>query len=400
MRIPIMDVKLAQEELRGQIGSVVARVMASGVYILGPELDSFEREFAGFCGVNHCLGTSSGYDALYLILRALNVGYGDHVIVPAHCFISLWFTVTAVGAVPVPVEPDPKTLNIDPAQIEAVITPQTKAIIALHLYGRPAEMAPILDIARPRGIKVIEEVSQAHGAIYRGRRVGSWGDAAAIDFYPTLNLGAAGDGGAVLTSDLALAERVKSLRNFGAKGKAFGSEFGITSRLGELQAAVLRVKLPRLDAWNLLRRKQADAYQKALAQTPGIVLPEESSEPDTNHVWHRYVVRHPHRDAIAKGLHQAGIQTLVHYAEPPYFAPPYQTLGYTRGSYPVAEQMCQEVLSLPIGPHLSIPQILHVAEFVEREARVAQGDLPPDRTAPPSPPVAPAEPEVQPDSPY
>ncbi|MBK6880132.1 MAG: DegT/DnrJ/EryC1/StrS family aminotransferase [Elusimicrobia bacterium] len=376
IKIPFMDVRQGQEDLRGPIGAAVARVMSSGVYILGPELDGFEREFSSYCGAQHCIGVSSGYDALYLILRGYNIGPGDEVIVPAHCFISLWFTVSAVGAVPIPVEPDPRTLNIDPAKIVEKINSRTKAIVALHIYGQPADMTPLLDVARARGVKVIEDMSQAHGAYYRGRRVGSWGDAAAVDFYPTLNLGAAGDGGAVVTSDNALAERVRSLRNFGAKGKVFGLEIGITSRLGELQASVLRIKLQHLDVWNEIRRKQAVVYQTALEKAPGVIRPEVLNFEGADHVWHRYVIRHPQRDVLARALHTAGIQTMVHYPDPPHFAPPYLRATPGVGGYPITEKMCREVLSLPIGPHLTVPQILQVAQAVSREAHLLQGQNP------------------------
>jgi dTDP-4-amino-4,6-dideoxygalactose transaminase len=365
-----MDVKLAQEELRGQIAAVVARVLASGVYILGPELASFEKDFAAFHGVQHCLGTGTGYDALHLILRAMNIGPGDEVIVPANCFVSLWFGVSSVGATPVPVDADEKTFNVDPGLIAKALTPRTKAILVHHLYGQPADLAPILDIARGAKIKVVEEVTQAHGAHYRQRRAGSWGDAAAFDFYPTLNLGAVGDGGAILTNDLALADRMRSLRNFGAVGKQFGVEKGITSRLGELQAAVLRVKLNRLDSWNEIRRKQAAVLLKTLEHTPGIVLPHVLLHEGSDHVWHRFVIRHPLRDDIAKALLAAGIQTMVHYAEPPHLSAAYAELGKGPGSFPVTEKLCKEVLTLPIGPHLTIPQILLVAEGVDREARL------------------------------
>lgn len=388
MKIPFMDIKLAQDELRAEIGADIGRVMASGVYILGPELDGFEREFANYCGTSQGIGVSSGYDALFLIFRAMGIGPGDQVIVPAYCFVSLWFAVNAVGAVPVPVEPDPSTMNMDPTQIAAAVTPQTKAILVHHMFGQPADMAPILEVAKARRLKVVEEVSQAHGASYRGRRAGSWGDAAAFDFYPTLNLGAVGDGGAILTNDAELAERIRALRNFGFRGKKFGAEKGITSRLGEIQAAVLRTKLHRLEAWNDLRRKQAAVYQKALENTPGLTRPEVLNQEGTSHVWHRYVIRHPRRTEIAKALDIVGIQTMVHYAEPPHLSSAYAEMKWGPGAFPISEKTSREVLSLPIGPHLNMTQIAQVAQAVDREAHLRAGGAgPAPRFGIPSPAV-------------
>jgi dTDP-3-amino-3,4,6-trideoxy-alpha-D-glucose transaminase len=366
-----MDVKLAQQELRSEIGAVVARVMASGVYILGPELDAFEKEFAVFNGTEHCVGVGSGFDGLCLILRAMDIGAGDEVIVPAHCFVSLWFAVTSVGATPIPVEPNPNTYNMDPAAMERAITSKTKAVIVLHLYGQPAEMKTLVPIAHGRGLKVIEDVSQAHGARWGDRRVGGWGDAASFCFFPPLNLGATGDGGAVLSNDKNLTERVKSLRSYGSLGKNFGREWGMNSRLGEIQASVLRVKLHKLDEWNMLRRRQADLYRKILTGAPGVTLPGLSE--GAEHVWHRFVIRHAQRDSLAKALQVAGVQTFVHYPMPPHFSQAYSHAGFNRGQFPITETLCREVLSLPIGPHLSMAQIQQAATLVVREASALVG---------------------------
>jgi dTDP-4-amino-4,6-dideoxygalactose transaminase len=326
--------------------------MASGQYILGPELKAFETEFAEYCGAPHCVGVGSGLEALHLVLRAWGLGPGDEVIVPSNTFIATWLAVSYAGAKPIPVEPREDTYNLDPERIEAAITPNTRAIIAVHLYGQPADMDAIVQIARRHGLKVLEDAAQAHGARYKGRPIGSLADAAAFSFYPGKNLGAFGDGGAVTTEDAGLAERLRALRNYGSALKYHHPIQGFNSRLDELQAALLRIKLRKLDEWNARRRRVADWYYRTLPRAlPGSVLPTvpEWAEP----AWHLFVVRSRERDALQARLTAQGIGTLIHYPVPPHLQEAYRDLGYRSGSFPIAERLAHEVLSLPISPHLS-----------------------------------------------
>ena len=350
MNVPFLDLKAAYEELRSDFDSAHRRVMDSGWYLLGREIEAFEAEFAAYCGAKHAVGVANGLDALHLILRAYGIGPGDEVIVPANTYIATWLAVSHAGAVPVPVEPDPQTCNLDPVRIEAALTPRTRAIMPVHLYGRPADMDPILDIARRRGLKVVEDNAQAHGARYNGRRTGGLGDAAGTSFYPGKNLGAFGDGGAVTTNDPELAARVRLLRNYGSKVKYEHEIQGFNSRLDELQAAFLRVKLGVLDEWNRRRAAVAERYRAAFADT-GLRLPAPS--PAGGHVWHLYTVRHAGRDRLRDFLEQAGVGTGIHYPIPPHLQPAYASLGLREGAFPVSEKIHREILSLPMGPHLS-----------------------------------------------
>ena len=350
MTVPFLDLSAPWRELQDELDAAWRRVMESGWYILGKEVAAFEEEFAAYCGVRHCIGVGNGLDALHLILRGYGIGPGDEVIVPANTYIATWLAVTYAGATPVPVEPDEATFNLDPARIEAALTPRTRAIMPVHLYGQPADLDPITAVARRHGLKVIEDAAQAHGARYRGRRCGSLGDAAGFSFYPGKNLGAIGDGGAVTTDDDDLAGRLRMLRNYGSSRKYVNEVAGFNSRLDELQAALLRVKLSRLDDWNGRRRAVAAAYLDALAGT-GLLLPTVPgwAEP----VWHLFVVRCPNRDAVTAQLDGHGIRWLVHYPIPPHRQDAYRDLGYGEGSFPLAEQLSREVLSLPMGPHLT-----------------------------------------------
>ena len=350
MTVPFLDLSAPWRELQDELDAAWRRVMESGWYILGKEVAAFEEEFAAYCGVRHCIGVGNGLDALHLILRGYGIGPGDEVIVPANTYIATWLAVTYAGATPVPVEPDEATFNLDPARIEAALTPRTRAIMPVHLYGQPADLDPITAVARRHGLKVIEDAAQAHGARYRGRRCGSLGDAAGFSFYPGKNLGAIGDGGAVTTDDDDLAGRLRMLRNYGSSRKYVNEVAGFNSRLDELQAALLRVKLSRLDDWNGRRRAVAAAYLDALAGT-GLLLPTAPcwAEP----VWHLFVVRCPNRDAVTAQLDGHGIGWLVHYPIPPHRQDAYRDLGYGEGSFPLAEQLSREVLSLPMGPHLT-----------------------------------------------
>lgn len=349
-QIPFLDLQEPHVELRHELEPALDRVLNSGWYILGPEVEAFEAEFADYCEASHCVGVASGLDALQLALRAMGVGPGDEVIVPSNTYIATWLAVSHCGAVPVPVEPEPRTYNIDPERIEAAITPRTKVILPVHLYGQPADLDPLLAIAAKHGLKVLEDAAQAHGARYKGKRIGAHGDAVAWSFYPGKNLGALGDGGAVTTNDPEIADRIRVLRNYGSRVKYVNEVRGYNSRLDPLQAAVLRVKLKHLDNWNDRRRAVAAAYAEGL-QTTGLVLPHvpDWAEP----VWHLYVVRAPDRDGLQKRLTVAGVGTLIHYPIPPHMQTAYADLGITPDALPLARQLAGEVLSLPIGPHLS-----------------------------------------------
>lgn len=361
MSIPFLDLKSPYLELKAELDAAYHRVMESGWYLLGGETEAFEAEFASYCGVRHCIGVGNGLDALHLILRGLDIGPGDEVIVPSNTYIATWLAVSYAGATPVPVEPDEKTYNLDPRLIERAITPRTKAIIPVHLYGQPAEMDEINSIARRHCLKVIEDAAQAHGAWYKGRRTGGLGHAAGFSFYPGKNLGALGDGGAVTTNDDDLAERIRTLRNYGSKAKYSHLEKGFNSRLDELQAALLRVKLARLDEWNERRTHVAAAYTAAL-QKAALSLPFVADYCQS--AWHLFVVRTSARDRLQERLKRADIGTLVHYPVPPNLQPAYLDLGYAVGSFPLAEQLAEEVLSLPMGPHLDIQDAEKVAAII------------------------------------
>lgn len=354
MNIPFLDLRGAYLELQANLDAAWLRVMASGRYILGEELNSFEKEFAAFCGAGHCVGVGNGLDALELVLRGYGIGAGEEVIVPANTFIATWLAVSRVGAVPVPVEPDKGTYTIAVERIEAAISARTRAVIPVHLYGQPADMDPINELARKHGLKVIEDAAQAHGARYRGRPAGSLGDAAAFSFYPGKNLGAFGDGGAVVTGDGRLAERLRRLRNYGSAVKYRHEAIGVNSRLDELQAALLRVKLARLEEWNRRRCRMAAGYLNAFSNVPLLTLPRipAGCEP----VWHLFVVRHPKRDDLQQHLSQAGVETLIHYPIPPHLSGAYAQRGFGRGDFPITERIAATALSLPIGPHLG-PQM-------------------------------------------
>ena len=348
--IPFLDLKVATSELRPEFDAAYRRVMDSGWFLLGQELDAFEAEFAAYCNCRYCVGVANGLDALHLILRAYGIGAGDEVIVPSHTFIATWLAVTYAGATPVPVEVNPATYNMDPARIEASITPRTKAIMPVHLYGQPADMDPIMEIAARHGLKVIEDNAQAQGALYHRRKTGSLGHAAATSFYPGKNLGALGDAGAVTTNDHDLAEKVRTLRNYGARVKYQHDLSGFNSRIDELQAAFLRVKLRKLDEWNTRRKVVARQYLEGLAGIPGITLPAVPEWADP--VWHLFVVRTAQRDDLQKKLAAAGIGTLIHYPVPPHLSGAYSATN-TFPLLPIAEQLANTVLSLPIGPHLN-----------------------------------------------
>ncbi|HSW83546.1 MAG TPA: DegT/DnrJ/EryC1/StrS family aminotransferase [Usitatibacter sp.] len=357
--IPLLDLKALNAPFQREIDLALLRVAHSGRYILGPEVARFESEWAAYCGTTHCVGVASGLDALRLILMGYGIGPGDEVIVPSNTYIATWLAVSLAGATPVPVEPDPRTFNIDPAQIDAAVTSRTKAIIPVHLYGLPAHMSAIRYIADCHGLLVIEDAAQAHGATYEGRKVGSLGNAAAFSFYSTKNLGALGDAGAVTTNDPALACRIMRLRNYGGVGRVDHTVRGINSRLDEMQAAVLRVKLQRLDAMNDDRHQRANVYFSRLGG---------GYKADSTHVFHQFVIRTARRDALQAALAERGIHTDIHYPVPPHLEGAYSR-EFRPGQFPIAEQLANEVLSLPIGNDIDVrPIAAAVAQAIEREA--------------------------------
>jgi dTDP-4-amino-4,6-dideoxygalactose transaminase len=360
--IPFIDLRAAHEEIGAELNAAVSRVVDSGWYLLGPELESFEGEFAEYCGTRHCVGVGSGLSALELALQAAGIGPGDEVIVPAYTWVATWIAVTKTGARPVPVDVEEHTYNIDPRQIPAAITSSTAAIVPVHLRGQPADMDAVAEIADAHGLVVIDDAAQAHGAAHRGRRVGSLATAAAFSFYPTKNLGALGDGGAVTTDDDEIADRVRLLRNYGTRGRYEIETAGVNSRLAEIQAAVLRAKLPRLDAWNADRARIAESYRQAFRDQDSLMLPEV---PDwAGPVWHLFVIGHPDRDACRAALHEQGIGTLIHYPVPPHLSGAYADLELPRGSFPVTERLADATLSLPIYPQLAPKACAEVAAAV------------------------------------
>jgi len=368
MSVPFLDLRAAYLELKTEIDAAVAATLDGGWYIGGEPLARFEAEFAGYCEAGHCVGTANGLDALVLALEALEIGSGDEVIVPSHTYIATWLAVTRNGATIVPVEPDPATRNIDPARIEAAITERTRAIMPVHLYGLPADLDPILEIARRHRLKVVEDAAQAHGARYRGKRIGAHGDIVCWSFYPGKNLGAMGDGGAITTDDPALANRVRELGNYGSSAKYVHDRQGVNSRLDTLQAAILSAKLPNLDAWNERRRAIAAQYRDMLAGS-GLTLPATPNWAEP--VWHLYVVETGGREALQEQLREQGIATLIHYPCAPHLQKAYAGLGMGPGSFPLAERLAERVLSLPIGPQLPLADAARVAEAIGRAARVA-----------------------------
>ncbi len=366
MTVPFLDLGAAYRELKHDIDAAVARVLESGWYILGPEVEAFETAFAQYCAANHAIGVANGLDALIVSLRALGIEHGDEVIVPANTYIATWFAVSDLGAVPVPVDPNPATHNIDPEQIEAAITPATRAIIAVHLYGQPADLAPIAAIARQYRLALIEDAAQCVGACYRGTRIGAYGDAVCWSFYPGKNLGAMGDGGAVTTNNAALAATIRKFGNYGSDKKYVHQMQGINSRLDPLQAAVLHVKLRHLDEWTERRRRIAMHYLEGFSGLKGIILPHVPQWADP--VWHLFVIRSPQRAALQAHLTDEGIATLIHYPTPPHRQGAYQTGWRTPTPLPIAERLAQEVLSLPIGPHMppeDVARVIHAVKTFE-----------------------------------
>jgi dTDP-3-amino-3,4,6-trideoxy-alpha-D-glucose transaminase len=358
--IKFLDLQAVYRQDQAAYDAAYRRVMDSGRWIMGPELEAFEAEFAAFGGRRHAIGVGNGLDALALALQVAGIGAGDEVLVPAHTFIASWLAVRMVGAVPRPVEPAPGLYNIDAAGVEAALTPRTRAVMPVHLYGAPADPAAIRSLCEARGLLLLEDAAQAHGTRHRGEPTGGFGRLAAYSFYPGKNLGAFGDAGAVVTDDDTLAAALRTRRNYGSAVRYQHDSEGVNSRLDELQAAFLRVRLARLPAHNELRRAQAARYAERLGGAPGLALPAvpQGDEP----VWHLFVVRHPHRDALREALAAQGIETLIHYPKPVYRFPPFAQHAPQGRS--ASDTLCDEVLSLPVGPHLQLDDIDRVAEVV------------------------------------
>ncbi len=358
MKIPILDLKPAYDELRPELDAAYHRVMDSGWLLLGKELESFETEYAASVGAAHCIGVANGLEAMQLVLMALGVGPGDEVIVPSHGYIATWLAVTHVGARPVPCEPDPLTYNLAPSRLAALITPRTKVILPIHLYGQTADLTAINAVAAQKNLFVLEDAAQSHGACSHGKQAGVLGHAAGVSFYPSKNLGALADAGAVTTNDAALANQLRHLRNYGSKVRYHNEVLGLNSRLSELQAAFLRAKLPHLAAWNARRVALAARYLAQLAPLAAaghLTLPHVPAWADP--VWHLFVIRTARRAALQAHLAAAGIGTGIHYPIPPHLSNAYRAAGWKRGDFPLAEQFADEVLSLPVGPHHTAEQI-------------------------------------------
>ena len=361
--IPFLDLKNINAQYRSELTEAITRVINSGWYILGNEVKQFEQEFAQYCGTEYCLGVANGLDALVLILRAYKemgvISEGDEVIVPANTYIASILAISENGLKPVLVEPDPKTFNLDPTLIEKHISKRTKAILAVHLYGQVSAMDEIGVIGRKHNLKVIEDCAQSHGALYKGKKVGSLGDAAGFSFYPGKNLGALGDAGAVTTSDSELASAISALRNYGSHEKYKNLYKGMNSRLDEMQAAILRVKLRYLDQEILERRKVAELYQSRI-NLQALTLPVVT-DPKA-HVWHLFVVRHAHREKLASYLRESGVQTMEHYPIPPHKQQAYSEL---EGMHlPISESLHKEVLSLPLSPVMPLKDAARVADLI------------------------------------
>ena len=364
MTVPFASFRPMHDELRDQLDQAYSKVMDSSFYIRGEECKAFEEEFAAYCGAKYCVGVANGLDALCLILKAMGIGEGDEVIVPSNTFIATALAVSYTGAKPVFVEPELKSYNMDPARLEEAVTDKTKAVIAVHLQGRPADMERILRVAKKYDLKVIEDAAQAHGAEYKGKKVGTFGDAAGFSFYPGKNLSALGDGGAVVTNDQELADKVRAMGNYGSDYKYSHIYKGVNSRLDEMQAAFLRVKLTRLDKWNAARGAIAEKYFAGITNEK-IVLP---LKPDAEfaHVYHVFVIRCRQRDALEAYLAEHGVGTVKHYPIPMHLQACYADLGYQKGDFPIAEEISDTVISLPMFYGMTDEQIQYVIDVINQ----------------------------------
>jgi len=359
--IPFLNLRAINSRFRDEFIEEFNQVLASGQFICGTKLEGFEAAFAKFCGTKYCIGVGNGLDALRLILTACGIGSGDEVIVPSNTFIATWLAVTAVGAVPVPVEPEPKSFNIDPELISEKITKRTKAIITVHLYGQPAKIIELKNIAEKNNILLIEDAAQAHGATFDGQKVGGFGEAAAFSFYPGKNLGALGDGGGITTNNPLLYEKICLLRNYGSKIKYQHDLIGNNSRLDELQAAILHVKLKKLDFDNARRIEIARIYQDEI-KLDVVTLP--STQENSSSVWHLFVIKSKFRDFIQSELFKKNISTMIHYPTPPHLQSAYKNLGLKIGDLPIAEQLSKEILSLPISPVMQNSEVEYIVNTI------------------------------------
>jgi len=359
--IPFAELRSQYASIKDDIDEAIQRVLENGWYILGENVERFEKEFADYCGAKYAIGVGSGTEALHLALLACGVQPGDEVITVPNTAVPTASAISFANAVPVFVDIDPVSYNMDPTQIERRITPRTRAVIPVHLYGQAADMDPILEVAHRHNLKVVEDAAQAHGTEYRGKRVGALGDVGCFSFYPSKNLGAYGDGGAIVTNDEDLAQNAFLLRNYGQKTRYYHSTKGFNSRLDELQAAVLRVKLRYLDSWNEARRQRAARYDRLLANS-GVTTPAEM--PYGRHIYHLYVIRSPKRDDLQRFLESRGIGTIIHYPVPIHLQEAYQDLGQAPGSFPIAERHAREALSLPMYPELPEESIERIAEAI------------------------------------
>lgn len=367
MSVPILDLKAQYVTIQDEVRAAIDSVLERQHFILGPEVKALEKEIADYCGTKYAVGVASGTDALILGLRACGIGLGDEVIVPSFTFIATADAVSALGATPVFAEIDNDTMNLDPVSVAKVITSRTKAIVPVHLYGQCVDMDPLLELAKAHGLKVVEDTAQAIGATYKGRHAASMGDVGCISFFPSKNLGGYGDGGMVVTNSDEIAKHLISLRAHGSIKKYFSEEQGWNSRLDELQAAILRVKLRKLNQWNSGRRAAADRYDKLLQNCEGITLPGRSGFGE--HVFHQYTVRVRQRDVVQKRLADAGVTTMVYYPTPIHLQPIYASFGGRTGDLPVTESACDMALSLPMFPEITAEQIEYVCDALKQAVR-------------------------------
>jgi dTDP-4-amino-4,6-dideoxygalactose transaminase len=367
--IPFLDLKAQYEGIRTELEPAVLRVLASGQYVLGSEVEAFEREFAAYCGAAQAIAVNTGTSALHLTLLAAGVGPGDEVVTVPFTFVATVSAICYTGARPVFVDVEPRTFTMDAGSLEAAITPRTRAIVPVHLYGQMADMDPILEIGRRHGVPIIEDACQAHGAEYRGRRAGGIGLSGCFSFYPGKNLGACGEGGIVVTSDEAHAKTIRKLRDWGQTSRYHHDLKGFNYRMDAVQAAILRIKLAHLDAWTEARRRNAQHYAELLSGSPLVELPDEVL--GRRHVYHVFAIRAPRRDELRRSLEQAGVQTGLHYPVPVHLQPAHADLGYRVGDFPVSEAAARRVLSLPMFPELTSGQIARVVDAIHEEAHVA-----------------------------
>jgi dTDP-4-amino-4,6-dideoxygalactose transaminase len=361
MNVPYFDLPAQIKSLRPELDAAIARTLDSCAFCLGPEVAQFERSLAGYVGSPHCVGFNSGTSALHVAMRNLDIGPGDEVVTTPFTFIATSWAIAYVGAKPVFVDIDPATMNLDPGLLERAITPRTKAVMPVHLYGHPFDLDPVLEVCRRHKLPLVEDAAQAIGARYKGKTVGTFGEMAAFSFYPGKNLGACGEAGALVTSREDFAKRAISLREHGASVRYYHDEVGYNYRMEGIQGAVLNVKLPRLPEWTRIRRKTAHRYHELLSSTP-LVLPREA--PWAESVYHVYVVRHPKRDKLREHLQAKGIGTALHYPLPLHLQKCFSSLGHKAGDFPVSEQAGRECISLPIYPEMSTDQVDYVAAMI------------------------------------